>query len=59
MPQQIRQRLRKEEGGIALYVAEAVLLVAVVVAGILVIAATKELGNFMASTIYKVISWAK
>ncbi len=59
MREKLARFLRREQGGIAVYVAEAVLLVAVVVAGILVIAATKELGNFMSTTVQKVIAWAK
>lgn len=59
MVRRLARLLRREDGGIAHYVAEAVLLVGVVLAGILIISATRELGNFMAQTIFKVVSWAK
>lgn len=51
------RRLGRQDGGIALYVAEAMLLVAVFLAGVVIISATTQLGEFFRSIISRVVNW--
>jgi predicted DCC family thiol-disulfide oxidoreductase YuxK len=48
--------LRREEGGIATYVAQAVLVLAVLSVGVLIIAATSNVGTFISDRIHGFIA---
>lgn len=51
----VTRLLRREEGGIATYVASAVMVLAVLGIAFLIIAATNNLGKFMTDRIYNFI----
>ena len=50
--------LRQEHGGIATYVAQAVMVLAVLGVSVLIIAATSNLGRFMVDRIYSFMAGA-
>lgn len=52
------RRLRSERGGIATYVANAVMILAVVSIAFIIIAATTELGTFITDQIYSFMDGA-
>jgi hypothetical protein len=58
MMKQMVQLLRREEGGIATYVANAVMVLAVLGVAVAILAATSNLGKFMGDRIFQFISSA-
>lgn len=56
MLRKLRLALRPDEGGIATYVAQAVMILAVLAAAVLIVAATSNLGRFIVDRIYNFIS---
>lgn len=50
--------LKREDGGIATYVAQAVMILAVLSVAFLIIAATSNLGRFVVDRIYNFMSHA-
>ena len=55
---QVSRLLRREEGGIATYVASAVMILSVLGIAFLLVAATNNLGRFMTDRIYNFIQHA-
>lgn len=54
----LAERFRSEKGGIATYVAQAVMILAVLSVAMLVIAATSNLGKFVVDRVYNFMSHA-
>lgn len=48
--------LRREDGGVATYVAQAVMILAVLSIAMLIIAATSNLGHFISDRIFEFLS---
>lgn len=58
MLRRVALQLRREDGGVATYVAQAVMVVAVLGVAFLVMAATSNLGRFMVDRIYNFMTHA-
>lgn len=58
MRRELMRLLRREEGGVATYVAQAVMVLAVLSVAFLIIAATSNLGRFLVDRIYNFMTHA-
>lgn len=58
MVRRLAELVRNEKGGIATYVAQAVMILAVLSVAMLVIAATSNLGRFIVDRVYNFMSHA-